>query len=1146
MSFPFRQPVNTEDSPDESAELPEYASPHKEQAELPDYAKPHKAEAKPRSFKPEGAQKFYEATKGLVESGKKAWDWASKPLTEAPTKAAEAISQRINPRSETEGARGVGSAFVEGLGHAVSGLSSPVNLALTAATGGAGALESSLPRVAQGLRTGARALSVPVAAEGGRDVYEGVKEGDIPKALSGGLELAGGALGMRGEPSVKEHPSVRQSREIPYRMEEQEKAASGPNTGITPAKKKENEPLAIETKPAKQNPFKKKIDTSQADKIAAATKAVVDPESPLPTRSPNLRQEFQEPPVKQPTKPALSQEEDDAAFMKYQRENPRPVGPLEPSIKQSQYSHNNPELGGRQYDIEGGSTVSEKEAVKRGYELPESPTVEEASQEPRLSGAQQREKAISARDAHQIPEYAKPHAELPDVTQGFGGSGHPDSPDYVSKVLQSAGNGEPGLAVESKEGFQHVVYRGKDGNPIAAAKVVTDSSGKSMIQDLAADKSKGLLTGRAMKALAGKLQELKATEPAGTISPDATNFLNRMKARANPIADQLKSYSEPPRKSLFEDESGSLNLDSIKNFMSSIYQKMSGGSAVKDVVEESKRTVPEIDKTPGGKIVGAVTKLLSALDDAKGSAVEQSQMLKVERARRFSAFAATKGEGTEWAKSAMSKLKGEYEKVPGQRLGLSEEDVSSLHDAIKAAPISVPEKAQSITSLGKLLTGISVPTRSELATLDNVFGNGFGNKIVEMHGGIGAVGIKLAKLGATAKSMENSISLAAPLRHGIGLAYRKEFYPAFKDMFKFYGNKEYSDSSMQAIREHPNYDLFRESGGFLSKAGSAQSAEEEFLDSYVRNIPRATGIPQIVGASQRGYTGFLNKLRFDTFKSMTEQAKKLGVDLSTTVGEGAEKQVVASKEAKAIAKYINTATGRGDLPFGLNKITQELNTVLWSPRMMASRLTMFTNPKFCTDLPKGMRLEGLKSLLGIAALGTTIDTLGAYGGAKVSTNILSSDAGKSRLGTKLIDPWGGFQQYVVGAARFLAGKTDSNTPTSRLDIAGRFLANKESPLASLAHTLLTAKKFTGNSLDPTTAGNFTTEYGQKTNIQSEVGKRFVPIFIQDIHDLATSDPKWSDNIGLSAIMGVASLAGMSQSYPEKKPKLGMGKMRLKP
>jgi hypothetical protein len=546
------------------------------------------------------------------------------------------------------------------------------------------------------------------------------------------------------------------------------------------------------------------------------------------------------------------------------------------------------------------------------------------------------------------------------------------------------------------------------------------------------------------------------------------------------------------------------------------------------------KKTPEPIKGPYG---AALDKLFNSLGKTTEQMVQQEGINKVERAKRFTAFAGVKTEGMAGAKQSLSQLRGEFDKVDPEKLILNPKEADTLFTAVKRSKITEGEKARGYTALFKILNGESVPQRNELRILDDVFGQGFADRITEMHGGIGAVGLKISKLANTMKSMENAISLAAPLRHGIGLVARKEFYPAFSDMFKFFGDKEFYNASMQAIEDHPNYLKARESGLFISKPNSILQSEEEFLNSYVGSLPRASGIPQTVAASQRAYMGFLNKLRFDTMNSMFKKAEGLGNKLFTQVGD----QVVASKEAKAITKYINTATGRGDLG-SLNKMTNELNTLLWSPRMIASRIQMF-NPKIYTNLPKGMRLEGLKSLLGIASLGTVIDTLAAYGGAKVSNNILSTDFGKSRFGTHLIDPWGGFQQYITGAARFLAGKTDSSQPTSRLEIAGRFMANKESPAASLAHTLLTAKKFTGKSDDPATAGNFTTQYGEKTSIQSQIGKQFIPIFIQDLQDLAKTEPDFSKDVGLDIALGAASLTGMAQDYPEKK-KLQFGKMRL--
>lgn len=582
--------------------------------------------------------------------------------------------------------------------------------------------------------------------------------------------------------------------------------------------------------------------------------------------------------------------------------------------------------------------------------------------------------------------------------------------------------------------------------------------------------------------------------------------------------------------------------------------------------------VLEPNSGPYGK---ALDSLFSSMGKIKEARVSQDIINKTERARRFAKMASVKEEGVIGAAKSLSAMKGEFEKVDLDRLKMTQPQVDSLMTAVKRAKLTDDDRLKGYSALFKLFNGEGVPQRNELAILDEVFGNSFADKIIEMHGGIGAVGLKVAKLTNTAKTMNNMFSLAPAMRHGAGFAARKEFAPAVKDMFKFYGNKEFFDASQQAMKEHPDFIKFKEAGGFFSESGSVLKSEEEFLNSYIGSFPRFTGIPQSAAASTRSYTGLMNKLRFDTTTNMFKTAESLGHKMFTDVDfvdtsdvkvinrlkkfardnkvsdniknpefidlakkNGLTKQtIVATKEAKAIARYNNIVSGRGELPFNLDRVTNELNMILFSPKMMASRIQLLTNPKIYTDLPKGMRLDGLKALLGIASIGTITSTMSLLAGAKIGTNILSTDFMKSRFGNNnVVDPWGGMQQYVVAAARFLAGKTDDPKPVSRGEIVGRLLKSHEAPGMSFVHDLAFTQKFTGQSDDPKTAGDYVNQYGQKTNMQTEALKKFSPILIQDLYDILHSDPKFSENIGLDVAMAGASLAGMSQNYPERKPK----------
>lgn len=583
----------------------------------------------------------------------------------------------------------------------------------------------------------------------------------------------------------------------------------------------------------------------------------------------------------------------------------------------------------------------------------------------------------------------------------------------------------------------------------------------------------------------------------------------------------------------------------------------------------SKENIPEDNSGHGSGIVrSAVDKLLKNLGEAKGKVEEQGSIYKKARAERFAKFSGVKEEGSSGAAKSLSALKGEYEKVNPQSPltnEMSATEIDSLFTAVKRAKLTVGETARAYTALFKLLNGDANPQRNELAVLDQVFGNGFGSKIVEMRGGLGAVGIKLGKAANTMKSMMNSVNMGAPLLHGLPLIHRPEFRDAAVEMIKYMGNTEYYNAAMKAIENHPNYQLYRESGGFIAKPEGLTQTEEDFANSYIGKIPRGTGIPQMVAFSKRGYTGFLNKLRFDTFNNLIRNANDMGekpYEMTRSEGENGKMTTTRTpnKLARDLARYVNTSTDRGNMG-RLEKIAPELNYVLWSPRRIAARFAQL-NPKYYADLDPFARKQALKSLLAMAAAGTGMVTLGVLAGGKTSLDPSDPDFMKVRFGDHVLNPLGPTQSIIVAASKMIKeldrmgeGRKPKFGEQNIPEIGVNFLRNRESPAARLADSIASARYFTGegkpgdmSTVSPPEQGGFVDRFGKKQYISAEVRKSFTPIFVQDVQELLKTDQSFAQSIGL----GASSFVGISeQNIPEhQKAQTGgirrLGAQRLRP
>jgi hypothetical protein len=548
------------------------------------------------------------------------------------------------------------------------------------------------------------------------------------------------------------------------------------------------------------------------------------------------------------------------------------------------------------------------------------------------------------------------------------------------------------------------------------------------------------------------------------------------------------------------------------------------GIGSRDPKSKGKGEIPSNPKSGPNGVDASVTKLLNAIAESKPLREEQEAIYSAERSKRFQAFMGVKEQGRAGAIKSLGKLKGEMEKVGG--VELSDVDVDQLFNLVRNnARITPGEKARGYTALFKLLEGGNVPQRGELAILDRVFGGGFGQQIIQLHGGIGAVGLRLSKTANTMKTLNATLDFSAPFRQGLGLATRKEFYTSFAKMFQLAGSEKAFAALGDAIEAHPNFILSRDAGLFLADHSLGQY-EEAFMNSYIGDLQEAGKVGKFitapVRASERAYVGFLNKLRFDTFNNMLAKLEKQGYK--------------AEEVAGPLAKYINVSTGRGELGRA-SKYADALNTVLFSPRLISSRLTIL-NPKYYVDAPDYLRKDAIRTLLGIAGFVAMADQVGSVIGGQLQGNSLSSDFGKIRFGKTRLDPGGGFLQYIVLASRLVQNKVETSA-NKTIDMskggfkdpnrwsllfgdknAPGFIENKGSPMATFISGMLRGKDFAGQPFDT----------------KKELADRFTPLIIQDIRDVANSDPDLLP-LGFPAAFGMGlqtyqtKQKGMSLSGP---------------
>lgn len=381
----------------------------------------------------------------------------------------------------------------------------------------------------------------------------------------------------------------------------------------------------------------------------------------------------------------------------------------------------------------------------------------------------------------------------------------------------------------------------------------------------------------------------------------------------------------------------------------------------------------------------------------------------------------------------------------------------------------------------------------------------------------------IRKVISEARALQTSLDLSAPLRQGITQIHTKEFWKNLKPMFEAARSEEGFKRLAAEIEARPTFSLMQRAGVEFTDVSKALAKREESM----RGTFVEKWIPP-VRASNRAYTLFLNKLRADTFDRMSTNADILE-DALQDVDE-------VSKGAKSIAKFVNDATGRGDLG-SWEKSAVALNDVFFSPKLIASRVNMLGRAGKATfesisrtgaddAVSKGLRKEALKSMIGYGTLGTISSGISIMGGAKGTEDPKSTDFGKLKIGNTRIDLTGGFQQYFRVATQLSTNLATAISEENDLDIpaflqnkqsaggtAGRFLRNKLSPSISAVVDLAWGENVIGEDVERTPLG-----------AGKEMLELITPLIIDDLIELIREDPKM-----LPAIIP-AFFGGGIQSY----------------
>jgi len=581
------------------------------------------------------------------------------------------------------------------------------------------------------------------------------------------------------------------------------------------------------------------------------------------------------------------------------------------------------------------------------------------------------------------------------------------------------------------------------------------------------------------------MPEFKNSNEAIEFGKKATpEQVSELQNRFNDTQSRFDELQKSPTK---ENRQERIDIASQKQFYNEALQTAKEPNKLREFEQ------PQTIKTP-------VDKIIDILGEAKPIRKAQEKLYSQRRSEQLpalsSAFKSATGE--ESAVTAKGVLKGELPKAQFEsvRPKVEQADIDYFFKEVATTDkISDWDKLGAVEGLTKLFSkeGGSVPTKSEIAKLEEVFGAKFSQSMLDKQTNWQKFKGEIPDLINLPRTLMSSFDMSMPLRQA---AIQTVSHPiiaskAFKEMHKAFASPKAYETMKQELQARPNAELYRDTKLHIPsleieyKPNSLKAREDGFVSRFLQTtrMPVFRQIGAGVKMSERAALTYLSKIRADVFDMYAGELQKSGLTPEKDGGT-----------YKALADWINISTGRGQYG-SLERFAPTASALLFSPRLLKARLDIL-NPMTYVQMPKEVRVMAFKDMAKFGSAVTGLLTLAKAGGANVETDARSTDFGKIKIGNTRYEVTGGIQPFIRFAEQFRSGQRktangkivemDNSSPYAgnRWDNLERFVQGKLNPQASLIVDLLKGQNFIGEDI----------------TLEDEVLSRTMPLYLQDAAD----------------------------------------------